>query len=78
MPSWWGGATMTNTESVDIVDAINLIHPQLDFLSVVLSYVNIEINGKCACGLSLILARISEELQAAIKCHLRLKVNPPS
>ncbi len=58
---------MTNTESVDIVDAINLIYPQLDFLSVVLSYANIEINGKCACGLSLILARISSELQAAIR-----------
>ncbi len=49
------------------MDAINLIYPQLDFLSVVLSYANMEINGKCACGLSLILARISEELQAAIK-----------
>ena len=57
----WGGGP-----KVQIV-TVGSIYPQLDFLSVVLSYANIEINGKCASGLSLILARISEELQAAIK-----------
>ena len=57
-----------NTESVGIVDAINMICPQLDFLADVLSYSkDLELTGSSPGGLSSILARISEELQASVK-----------
>ena len=59
---------MTKTESVDIVDAVRSIYPELDFLSLVVSFMaDIEISEKVAEGLSRILANISEELQAAIR-----------
>ena len=57
-----------NTESVGIIDVINVVCPQLDFLADVLSYSkDLELTGSSPGGLSSILARISEELQAAIK-----------
>ncbi len=57
-----------NTESVDIVDAINVVYPQLDFLADVLAYSkDLELTGNSPGGLSSILSCISRQLQEAIK-----------
>ena len=57
-----------NTESVGIVDAINMICPQLDFLADVLSYSkDLELTGSSTGGLSSILSCISRQLKKAIK-----------
>jgi len=56
------------TDKIDIVDAVNMICPQLDFLADVLSYSkDLELTGSSTGGLSSILSCISRQLRAAIK-----------
>ena len=57
-----------NTESMGIVDVINVVCPQLDFLSDVLSYSkDLELTGNSTGGLSSILSCISQQLKKAAK-----------
>jgi hypothetical protein len=56
------------TDKIDIVDAVNMICPQLDFLADVLSYSkDLELTGSSTGGLSSILSCISRQLKKAIK-----------
>ena len=56
------------TDKIDIVDAVNMICPQLDFLADVLSYSkDLELTGSSTGGLSSILSCISRQLRAAIR-----------
>ena len=53
---------------VDIIDAVNLATPQLNFLVDVLSYsADLELTGSSTGGLSSILSCISRQLRAAIR-----------
>ena len=56
------------TDKIDIVDAVNMICPQLDFLADVLSYSkDLELTGSSTGGLSSILSCISRQLKKAIR-----------
>lgn len=57
-----------NKKSVDIVDAVNCIYPQLNFLADVLCFSsNTAVIGDGAGGLSSILTSISRQLQDAVR-----------
>ncbi|MEI6259614.1 MAG: hypothetical protein WCR46_06890 [Deltaproteobacteria bacterium] len=59
---------MTDKESVDIVDAVDCICPQLDFLAYVLSMINDDgIDRHEAGGLFSIITTISWQLKKAVK-----------
>ncbi len=53
---------------VDIVDAVNIATPQLNFLVDVLSYnAGLELTGNSTGGLASILTAISEKLEQAVR-----------
>lgn len=59
---------MRHKNTVDIIDAVNLAIPQIDFLVDVLSFSrHLELTGNSPGGLSSILSCISRQLQEALK-----------
>jgi len=53
--------------TIDIVDAVNCIYPQLDFVADMLAFRDCELTGNSTGGLSSILSCISRQLKAAVK-----------
>jgi hypothetical protein len=58
---------MTEGIPVHLVDTVNLVCPQLDFLAGVLCLNDCELNAENCHGLSSILNDISEQLQTAVR-----------
>ena len=53
---------------IDIIDAVNIATPQLNFLVDVLSYsAGLELTGNSTGGLASILTTISEQLERAVR-----------
>jgi hypothetical protein len=59
---------MTDKSNIDIIDAVNIATPQLNFLVDVLSYnAGLELTGNSTGGLASILTTISEQLEQAVR-----------
>jgi hypothetical protein len=59
---------MRHKSTIDLLDAVNLVYPQIDFLVDVLSFSrHLELTGNSPGGLASILSCISRQLKEAVK-----------